>query len=135
MIGVWHSVLAAKGDVFVRTAVRDVRLPVGTNGQALIADSTQTAGVKWGNGGGPTVFITGNPNVAVGAELLCPGGDERQDDAGRVATAKDRVRKRDRGRSPRPLGICLRESCVGTELLSAKECDVGEHRSLVHERA
>ena len=69
MIGVWHSVLAAKGDVFVRTAIRDVRLPVGTNGQALIADSTQTAGVKWGNGGGPTVFITGNPNVAVGAEL------------------------------------------------------------------
>jgi hypothetical protein len=38
----------AKGDLAVGTgADTAVRVPVGTNGQALIADSTQTAGMKW----------------------------------------------------------------------------------------
>ncbi len=40
------SPLTTKGDLLVFTTV-NARLPVGTNGQVLTADSTQTAGVKW----------------------------------------------------------------------------------------
>lgn len=39
--------LTTKGDVYVYGS-GPTRLPVGTNGQILIADSTQTLGVKWG---------------------------------------------------------------------------------------
>jgi len=36
-----------KGDMIVYTGTDNVRLPVGTDGQILVADSTTTAGVKW----------------------------------------------------------------------------------------
>ena len=36
-----------KGDMIVYTGTDNVRLPVGTDGQVLIADSTTTEGVKW----------------------------------------------------------------------------------------
>jgi hypothetical protein len=42
-----------KGDVAVATGDNAaVRIPVGSNGEALLADSTETAGVKWGVVGG-----------------------------------------------------------------------------------
>lgn len=37
-----------KGDLIVNTGTDNVRLPVGTNDYVLIADSTQTTGVRWG---------------------------------------------------------------------------------------
>lgn len=38
----------AKGDIFIGSAANTyARLGVGVTGQALIADSTQTTGVKW----------------------------------------------------------------------------------------
>lgn len=40
------SPLTTKGDVWGYSSV-DARIPVGTNGQVLTADSTQTLGVKW----------------------------------------------------------------------------------------
>jgi hypothetical protein len=44
------TIVDAKGDLIVATADSTVtRLAVGTNGQALVADSTQAAGVKWAN--------------------------------------------------------------------------------------
>lgn len=36
-----------KGDLIVHDGSNDVRLPVGTNNYALVADSTQSTGVKW----------------------------------------------------------------------------------------
>ena len=41
------SPLTTKGDLLVRTDSDNVRLPVGTNGQILVADSAEDAGVKW----------------------------------------------------------------------------------------
>ena len=44
------TIIDAKGDLLVGSAPDTIiRLAVGTNGQALVADSTQTGGVRWGN--------------------------------------------------------------------------------------
>ncbi len=40
--------LSAKGDLLSRTSSAYARLAVGTAGQALIVDSAQTTGIKWG---------------------------------------------------------------------------------------
>lgn len=55
--GAGSSPLTTKGDVYVYGSDDD-RLPVGTNGHVLTADSAQALGVKWaapsGGGGGPS---------------------------------------------------------------------------------
>lgn len=48
-----RSTLTTKGDLYVATASNTVaRQGVGSNGQVLTADSTQTNGVKWASAGG-----------------------------------------------------------------------------------
>lgn len=41
--------LTTKGDLFGRSSTDDARVPIGTNGQLLTADSTQALGLKWAN--------------------------------------------------------------------------------------
>jgi hypothetical protein len=48
--GAAASPLTTKGDLFGHSNV-DVRIPVGSDGQVLTADSTQAAGVKWAAAG------------------------------------------------------------------------------------
>jgi hypothetical protein len=62
-----EGVLEAKGDLLVFDGLSDMgRLPVGADGAILVADSTQTLGLKWagGAGGGP-----GRQTLTYGANL------------------------------------------------------------------
>ena len=55
------SPLTTKGDLYTRTSSADARLPVGTNGYTLVADSAEATGLKWAApaGGGMTLINTG----------------------------------------------------------------------------
>lgn len=47
--GTFTDPTTTKGDLLTRSSSAVGRLGVGSNGQALIADSTQTLGIKWGS--------------------------------------------------------------------------------------
>lgn len=72
------ATLTTKGDIYVATAnATPARLGVGTNGQALIADSTEATGVKWGTASagaveGTAVLSTGETG---GTKFLRENGD------------------------------------------------------------
>nr|BFD60765.1 hypothetical protein CKG001_28720 [Bdellovibrio sp. CKG001] len=67
------SPLTAKGDVLVRDGANNIRLPVGTNGQVLTADSAQASGLKWAT---PTVGtvtnVTGTAPIQVATGTTTP---------------------------------------------------------------
>ncbi len=52
-----RSLLTTKGDIYARGATAIGRLPVGSNDQVLVADSTQPLGLKYAN---PNTIQTGN---------------------------------------------------------------------------
>ena len=57
-----------KGDLLVTPGGAALnRLPVGADGQALMADSASTNGVKWGNTGGPATCIIDNDSQSATA--------------------------------------------------------------------
>jgi hypothetical protein len=53
------SPLTTKGDLYTYSSA-DTRLPVGSDGQILIADSAQTTGIKWGANTGTGQALLGN---------------------------------------------------------------------------
>ncbi len=59
------SPLTTKGDIYGHDGSVGVRIPVGTNGQVLTADSAETTGLKWTNmiGSNPTVQSLANAAV------------------------------------------------------------------------
>lgn len=52
-----QSPLTTKGDLSGFSTV-NARLPVGSDGQALLADSSQTLGIKWGSAGNFPIAVT-----------------------------------------------------------------------------
>lgn len=73
------ALVTAKGDMTVATAANTLaRLAVGSNGQALVADSTQTPGVKWANAATAWASAKGDLLVASAANAasrLAVGSD------------------------------------------------------------
>jgi hypothetical protein len=66
------ATLTTKGDIYVASgASTPIRLGVGTNGQALIADSTQTGGVKWATS---TASSTNVYNISLESTLATGNG-------------------------------------------------------------
>lgn len=58
------SIVDAKGDLIAGTGADSVaRVPAGTNGQVLIADSSQASGVRWGSGSGAASSLAAAPIV------------------------------------------------------------------------
>lgn len=61
------ATLTAKGDLFVATNSGTItRLPVGSDSQVLVADSTQITGIKWGVGASRSITVVTGP-VTLGA--------------------------------------------------------------------
>ena len=65
------SELTTKGDILSRTSSAVTRVPIGTNGQVLTADSAQSAGVKWATPATPDLTI----NAQTGTTYTLVAGD------------------------------------------------------------
>lgn len=69
------SPLTTKGDVLTHDGTNNVRVGVGTDGQALVADSAEVNGVKWGDVGSVTsVDVDGNDGITVSGSPITTSG-------------------------------------------------------------
>lgn len=70
-----NAVITTKGDLIAGNSSGDAaRVAVGTNGQVLTADSTQTAGVKWATAGGGETWSYVNSYAMNGATSVSVTG-------------------------------------------------------------
>ena len=75
------------GDLIVHAQTGTTRLPAGTNGQYLVADSTQLAGVKWATLVIPPMGVTSiSPGALTGAVSLQAGTNITMTQSGQVIT-------------------------------------------------
>ncbi len=67
--------LTTKGDLFGYNTA-DARIPVGTNGQVLTADSAQALGLKWADaaGGGSSPFAQNGSTLTAATTVALPDG-------------------------------------------------------------
>lgn len=73
--GIPYSIIDAKGDLIAGTgADTAARLAVGTDGQVLTADSTQTSGLKWAAGGLTVEEVDGTPTDSAVTKIVFPNG-------------------------------------------------------------
>lgn len=92
------STVTTKGDLLAATASATIaRVGVGSNGQGLLADSTQTPGIKWGTvvtsvaAADGTISVAGTgaaPTFAVGAIAESQVTNLTTDLSGKVATSR-----------------------------------------------
>lgn len=68
------SPTTTKGDLEVHNGTDVVRVAVGSNNQVLIADSSQSAGVKWGTAGVSNLFTSSELSVADAAAYTIAHG-------------------------------------------------------------
>jgi hypothetical protein len=66
------SPLTTKGDLFGFSTV-NARIPIGSNGQILTADSTQTLGLKWAAASAGTVTSVGSGTGLTGGPITSTG--------------------------------------------------------------
>lgn len=68
------TTLTTKGDIYAATAASTpARLGVGTDGQSIVADSTQTTGLKWVNVSGSGDMVLANTQTVTGAKTFNVG--------------------------------------------------------------
>lgn len=69
------SPLTTKGDLLTRNGANNIRFPVGTDGQVVVADSTQASGLRWTAGGlatGGVIKFSQNGGVSVTTDFDSP---------------------------------------------------------------
>ena len=121
--------LTTKGDILVDNGSASVRLPVGSNGQVLTADSTQTDGLKWAAPssltnpmttlgdlivggsfgtpsrlaiGSPGQVLTANPSAAFGADWETPSGGTGGGLGAQIAAVAQTLRRAINAYRPEP---------------------------------
>lgn len=72
------GILTAKGDIYAASAAyTPTRLAVGTNGQALLADSTTATGLKWGSASPSYTWTSFTPRIVQSGIMTFSSNDSQ----------------------------------------------------------